>query len=256
MVWGPHIPLPARCPLPGASDLLSLGWVMDLSESMCICVPGRLLGPVTSVLWRIAVGGRETSSSWPCGWGFAGVTRTWLTSWTLAEPLQPEFWFFSHTEGPAPSDGSRRQPRVQLWGHPGERAWPVSLHFWLAWACGAQPMFQPPYPSPHPSPPVLRVPGEVTPTILSPLSASWVYQCHPQDSTRPQRDVPATDSRVAMGEPGRGALGWRGTLRSLEAIVVSTDGVWAHRAACPLPPRQLSCCSFLSGLVFQTICLM
>lgn len=167
--------------------VLGLG-VMDLPESMCIYVPGRLLGPVTSVLWRTAVGGRETSSSWPCGWGFAGVTRTWLTSWTLAEPLQPEFRFFGHTEGPAPSDGSRRQPRVQLWGHPGERAWRVSLHFWLAWACGAQPMFQPPYPSPHPSPPVLRVPGEVTPTILSPLSASWVYQCQPQDSTRPQRD--------------------------------------------------------------------
>ena len=127
--------------------VLGLG-VMDPPESMYIYVPGRLLGPVTSVLWRVAVGVRETSSSWRCGWGSAGVTQTWLTSWTLAEPLQPEFWFFSHTEGPAPSDGSRRQPRVQLWGHLGERAWPVSLPFGLAWACGAQPMFQPPIPPP------------------------------------------------------------------------------------------------------------
>lgn len=55
--------------------------------------------------WLAAVGGRETSSSWPYGQGPASYQGTVFPGarWTLAKPLQPEVWHFDHVEGLAPS---------------------------------------------------------------------------------------------------------------------------------------------------------
>ena len=165
--WDPHRPTPAQGPLPGATVCCPVTGGAAPPQSTRSPISGRLLGPGMSVLRQTAAGGREARSSWPHGRALLGDADT-AHRWELAEPLQPEVLLFSHAEGWAPLDGSRRPPGVRLWGPPAEWAWRLSPHSGLP-GLGV--------PSCCPSllvpslPLVLQVPGEAILRVLSPLPA-------------------------------------------------------------------------------------